>query len=75
MRSRAEVERARRHLVEVFELAASGDAQYVDQPMAAMCGFAADALAWVLRDPTSLHPMPFADLVKQLDSAEGNAPN
>jgi hypothetical protein len=62
-------------LVEVFELATSGHSEFTDEKMTAMCGFAADALGWVLRDPTSLHPMPFESVLKQLDEAEGNTPN
>ncbi len=69
MRSRAEVEKMRRHLLEVSR-------SNVDEGglVAAMAAFTADALSWVLLEPGQ-HPIPFADLVKQLDAAEGNTPN
>ncbi len=74
MRSPAELERARRHLRESYD--AERRRPGGGNPLHLVTlGVVIDALSWALNDGTPhIGPMPFGDLVKQLDAAEGSTP-
>ncbi len=79
MRSRAELERARRHFREVLRKSWDDDRRHPGggNPLHLVTiGTVIDALSWVIDDGAPhIGPMPFGDLVNQLDAAEGNTPN